>query len=322
MPNYLLAIDQGTTSSRAIVFSAQGLPVASAQQEFKQYFPQDGWVEHDGEELWLSTLKVCREALQNGGLSAGDVAAIGITNQRETTLVWDAQSGMPIHPAIVWQDRRTADYCAELKAAGHEAAVAAKTGLLIDPYFSATKLRWILQQVPGARERAERHAYEADQRGEAARVGRSDPQVAQRLERQFHLFPAALPPHSPGVEFERRGGATARAFEVEALGPAVRVHRRQAGRGVGALRRLLVHGDGVRLPRESGNRERDRSITPAARGGQPFSSRNSITSNQKPTPVSESSWERTSSSWPTSISRNGSKTARSASSGSWLTRLR
>ena len=156
MPNYLLAIDQGTTSSRAIVFSAQGLPVASAQQEFKQYFPQDGWVEHDGEELWLSTLKVCREALQNGGLSAGDIAAIGITNQRETTLVWDAQTGMPIHPAIVWQDRRTADYCAELKAAGHETAVAAKTGLLIDPYFSATKLRWILQQVPGARERAER----------------------------------------------------------------------------------------------------------------------------------------------------------------------
>src|SRR3990167_5250853 len=156
MPNYLLAIDQGTTSSRAIVFSAQGLPVASAQQEFKQYFPQDGWVEHDGEELWLSTLKVCREALQSGGLSAGDIAAIGITNQRETTLVWDAQSGMPIHPAIVWQDRRTADYCAELKAAGHEAAVAAKTGLLIDPNFSATKLRWIPKQVPGARERAER----------------------------------------------------------------------------------------------------------------------------------------------------------------------
>lgn len=156
MSQYLLAIDQGTTSSRAIVFSAQGLPVARAQQEFKQYFPQDGWVEHDGEELWLSTLKVCREALKQSGLSASDVAAIGITNQRETTLVWDAQTGTPIHPAIVWQDRRTADYCAELKDAGHEAAVAAKTGLLIDPYFSATKLRWILQKVPGARERAER----------------------------------------------------------------------------------------------------------------------------------------------------------------------
>jgi glycerol kinase len=156
MAHYILAIDQGTSSSRAIVFSAQGLPVASAQQEFKQYFPHDGWVEHDGEELWLSTLKVCREALHSSGLNASEIAAIGITNQRETALVWDAQTGTPIHPAIVWQDRRTADYCAELKAAGHEDAVASKTGLLIDPYFSATKLRWILDNVAGARARAER----------------------------------------------------------------------------------------------------------------------------------------------------------------------
>lgn len=156
MGRYLLAIDQGTTSSRAIVFSPQGLPVARAQQEFKQYFPQDGWVEHDGEEIWLTTLKVCREALANAGIGAEQVAAIGITNQRETTLVWDAQSGKLIHPAIVWQDRRTADYCAELKAAGHENRVSDKTGLLIDPYFSATKLRWILHTVPGARERAEK----------------------------------------------------------------------------------------------------------------------------------------------------------------------
>ncbi|WP_027897120.1 glycerol kinase GlpK [Zestomonas thermotolerans] len=156
MSQYLLAIDQGTTSSRAIVFSALGLPVASAQQEFKQYFPRDGWVEHDGEEIWLTTLKVCREAIRQSGLNVAEIAAIGITNQRETTLVWDACSGAPIHPAIVWQDRRTADYCAELKAAGHEARVAARTGLLIDPYFSATKLRWILDNVPGARERAER----------------------------------------------------------------------------------------------------------------------------------------------------------------------
>ncbi len=156
MSQYLLAIDQGTTSSRAIVFSAQGSPVARAQQEFKQYFPKDGWVEHDGEDLWLSTLKVCREALRQSGLHASEVAAIGITNQRETTLVWDAATGTPIHPAIVWQDRRTADYCAEMKDAGHETTVAAKTGLLIDPYFSATKLRWILNSVPGARERAER----------------------------------------------------------------------------------------------------------------------------------------------------------------------
>lgn len=156
MSQYLLAIDQGTTSSRAIIFSAQGLPLARAQQEFQQYFPKDGWVEHDGEELWLSTLKVCREALAQSGLQASAIAAIGITNQRETTLVWDAATGTPIHPAIVWQDRRTADYCAELKAAGHEAQVAAKTGLLIDPYFSATKLRWILDNVAGARQRAER----------------------------------------------------------------------------------------------------------------------------------------------------------------------
>ncbi|WP_263138677.1 glycerol kinase GlpK [Pseudomonas sp. RIT-PI-AD] len=156
MSHHLLAIDQGTTSSRAILFNAQGLPVARSQREFKQYFPNDGWVEHDGEEIWQSTLAVCRDALAQQGLSAGDVAAIGITNQRETTLVWDAGSGELIHRAIVWQDRRTADYCAELKAAGHEAQVSAKTGLLIDPYFSATKLRWILQNVPGARERAER----------------------------------------------------------------------------------------------------------------------------------------------------------------------
>jgi glycerol kinase len=156
MSHYLLAIDQGTTSSRAIVFSAQGLPLARAQQEFKQYFPKDGWVEHDAEEIWLTTLKVCREALAQKGLKAEEIRAIGITNQRETTIVWDALSGVPIHPAIVWQDRRTADYCAGLKAAGHEAQVAAKTGLLIDPYFSATKLRWILDNVPGARERAER----------------------------------------------------------------------------------------------------------------------------------------------------------------------
>lgn len=156
MSQYLLAIDQGTTSSRAILFSAQGLPVASAQQEFKQYFPCDGWVEHDGEELWLSTLKVCRQALADSGLCASQVAAIGITNQRETTLVWDAQTGVPIHPAIVWQDRRTADYCAQLKADGHETWVSERTGLLIDPYFSASKLRWLLDQVPGARQRAAR----------------------------------------------------------------------------------------------------------------------------------------------------------------------
>ncbi|MGP0174820.1 glycerol kinase GlpK [Pseudomonas sp. NCHU5208] len=156
MSQYLLAIDQGTTSSRAIVFDTEGRPVARAQQEFRQFFPRDGWVEHDAEEIWSSTLAVCREAIANSGLAVEAIAAIGITNQRETTLVWDAASGEAIHPAIVWQDRRTADYCARLKAEGHEALVSANSGLLIDPYFSATKLRWILESVPGARDRAER----------------------------------------------------------------------------------------------------------------------------------------------------------------------
>src|SRR5690606_15265039 len=119
-------------------------------------FPRDGWVEHAAEDLWRSTLAVCRQALADSGLLATDIRAVGITNQRETTLVWDAATGEAIHPAAVWQDRRTADRCAQLKAAGHEAEVAARTGLLIDPYFSATKLRWILDNVPGARERAAR----------------------------------------------------------------------------------------------------------------------------------------------------------------------
>lgn len=156
MSDYLLAIDQGTTSSRAIIFSASGAAMASAQQEFTQHFPRDGWVEHAAEDLWSSTLAVCREALASSGLQAADIRAIGITNQRETTLVWDAATGEAIYPAIVWQDRRTTEYCAQLKAAGHEADVIARTGLLIDPYFSATKLRWILDNVPGARERAAR----------------------------------------------------------------------------------------------------------------------------------------------------------------------
>ena len=152
----ILAIDQGTTSSRAILFSAEGKPEFTAQQEFTQHFPQDGWVEHDGEDIWNSTLAVCREVLKKAGISASEVAGIGITNQRETTLLWDAESGELLHRAIVWQDRRTADFCAELKAAGHEEKVTERTGLLIDPYFSATKLRWLLENVEGARERAER----------------------------------------------------------------------------------------------------------------------------------------------------------------------
>lgn len=156
MAKPILAIDQGTTSSRAILFAADGSPQHSAQQEFAQHFPADGWVEHDGEDIWQSTLAVCREVLDKAGISASEVAGIGITNQRETALLWDAESGELLHHAIVWQDRRTADFCARLKADGHETLISERTGLLIDPYFSATKLRWLLDEVPDARARAER----------------------------------------------------------------------------------------------------------------------------------------------------------------------
>jgi glycerol kinase len=153
---YVLALDQGTTSSRAILFDAGGRAVASAQRELTQYFPQPGWVEHDPDEIWRTQLACGREALAEAGIAPGDVAAIGITNQRETTLLWDRTSGRPLAPAIVWQDRRTAGRCAELKAAGHEALFRSRTGLLLDPYFSGTKLAWLLAEIPGARQRAER----------------------------------------------------------------------------------------------------------------------------------------------------------------------
>ena len=155
MAAYVLAIDQGTTSSRAILFDENVTPVATDQQEFEQHFPDSGWVEHDPEDIWDTTLKTCKGALLKAGVDASDVAAIGITNQRETTLVWDRSTGKPIHRAIVWQDRRTAGICADLKKAGHEAVVTAKTGLLLDPYFSGTKIAWILDNVEGAREAAE-----------------------------------------------------------------------------------------------------------------------------------------------------------------------
>lgn len=152
---HILAIDQGTTSSRAIVFDKDMRIVTIAQEEFAQHYPASGWVEHDPEDLWRTTLATCRDAMEKAGCKAADVAAIGITNQRETTVVWDAKTGEPIHNAIVWQDRRTSDFCAHLRAEGHEADVTAKTGLLLDPYFSGTKLAWILNNTEGARERAE-----------------------------------------------------------------------------------------------------------------------------------------------------------------------
>lgn len=142
---YILAIDQGTTSSRAIVFDQAMQKVAVAQQEFTQHFPASGWVEHDAEEIWTSVVAVCREAMEKAGAAASDIAAIGITNQRETTVIWDAD-GKAVAPAIVWQDRRTSDLCAELKAAGNEAEVTARTGLLLDPYFSGTKVKWLLDK--------------------------------------------------------------------------------------------------------------------------------------------------------------------------------
>jgi len=152
----ILALDQGTTSSRAIVFDHAGRIVSAAQLEFRQIFPQAGWVEHDPEEIWATQMAVARQALASGGLTACDVAAIGITNQRETTVVWDRRTGTPIHNAIVWQDRRTAGFCDTLKAAGHAPAIQGKSGLVIDAYFSGSKLRWLLDHVPGARARAER----------------------------------------------------------------------------------------------------------------------------------------------------------------------
>ena len=152
---HILAIDQGTTSTRAILFGADMAPVASAQEEFKQHFPQSGWVEHEASDLWSTTASTCRGAIEKAGISAKDITAIGITNQRETTVIWDRKTGKAIHRAIVWQDRRTSELCQTLKAAGHEEMVTERTGLLLDPYFSATKLKWLLDNVDGARARAE-----------------------------------------------------------------------------------------------------------------------------------------------------------------------
>lgn len=149
---HILAIDQGTTSSRAIILDAQMHPIATVQQEFTQHFPASGWVEHDPEEIWSTVVSTCRDAIAQAGLSARDIAGIGITNQRETTVLWDRKTGKALHNAIVWQDRRTADLCSQLKEAGHEAEVTAKTGLLLDPYFSGTKVKWILDTVEGARD--------------------------------------------------------------------------------------------------------------------------------------------------------------------------
>ena len=156
MSRYIMALDSGTTSNRCILFDQAGRVCSVAQKEFTQIFPQPGWVEHDADEIFATQLEVARQALANVGANASDIAAIGITNQRETTIVWNKNTGRPVHNAIVWQCRRTADYCDQLRREGMVDTIRSKTGLVIDPYFSATKIRWILQNVPGAREQAER----------------------------------------------------------------------------------------------------------------------------------------------------------------------
>ena len=156
MPGIILAIDQGTTSSRAIAFSTKLKPLGSGQKEFRQFYPKSGWVEHDPEEIWAGVMAVAKAAIRKAKAKPQDVRAIGITNQRETVVIWNRRTGKPIHKAIVWQDRRTAPLCAQLKAAGHERLFTERTGLLLDPYFSGTKIRWLLDNVKGARERAEK----------------------------------------------------------------------------------------------------------------------------------------------------------------------
>src|SRR5947207_10069209 len=153
---YVLALDQGTSGSTALVVDAEGRVRGRGYAELPQHYPHPGWVEHDPEQIWATIVEAAKSALASAGSTGRDVAAIGITNQRETTIVWERATGKPIHHAIVWQDRRTADFCAELKSRGMEKEISARTGLVLDPYFSATKIAWILDSVPGARERAAR----------------------------------------------------------------------------------------------------------------------------------------------------------------------
>ncbi|MEL7173014.1 MAG: FGGY family carbohydrate kinase, partial [Pseudomonadota bacterium] len=154
MADHVLAIDQGTTSTRAILFDAHMRPVASGQQEFEQHFPRSGWVEHEQADLWSTTAATCRAAIERAGVGPDDLSAVGITNQRETVCVWEKETGRQVHRAVVWQDRRTSEMAARLRDEGHGAMVTERTGLLLDPYFSGTKLAWILDQTEGARERA------------------------------------------------------------------------------------------------------------------------------------------------------------------------
>jgi glycerol kinase len=216
--SYVLALDQGTSSSRAIVFDARGSVLGAARQEFAQHFPQPGWVEHDADEIWTTTRDTARRALREAGLAARDLAAIGITNQRETVVLWDRATGRPVHNAIVWQDRRTAPLMDRLRAAGREPAIRRKTGLLLDPYFSGSKLRWLLDHVPGARRRAaagrlaagtidswlvynltrgRRHVTDVSNASRTMlmnlRTGRWDPELARLLRVPLSVLPDIVP---------------------------------------------------------------------------------------------------------------------------------
>ena len=188
MRRFVLALDQGTTSSRSILFDHDGNVVATAQREFTQHFPRSGWVEHDAEEIWATQAATIAEVLARARASADDVVAVGITNQRETTVLWDRSTGRPVAPAIVWQDRRTADYCARLKADGHETEVARRTGLLLDPYFSGTKLAWLLDNDASLRRRARARRARLRHDRQLARLEafRWCPAHHGRLERQPH----------------------------------------------------------------------------------------------------------------------------------------
>jgi glycerol kinase len=213
MTRFVLALDQGTTSSRSILFDHDGGIVATAQREFTQHFPRSGWVEHDAEEIWATQAATIAEVLARARATVDDVVAVGITNQRETTVLWERSSGRPVAPAIVWQDRRTAEACARLKSEGHEPEISRRTGLLLDPYFSGTKLAWLLDSEPGLRARAER--------GELA-FGTIDSWLAWKLSRGAqHITDATNAANAARHCDQRVGRLCPRLLRIRALLPRV-----------------------------------------------------------------------------------------------------
>ena len=231
--HYVLAIDQGTTSSRAILFDRDGRNVGSGQKELAQHFPKDGWVEHDPEDIWRDVVAVCRQAIAAAGVSPSEIAAIGITNQRETTVLWERGTGTAVHRAIVWQDRRTAEHCRRLVADGLEEHVRARTGLVVDAYFSGTKLAWLLDNVPGARAAAEHGAlaFGTDRQLPALAADRRARPCDGRHQRLAHHAvrhrrSALGPAHAGGAARSR-----SRAARGARLLGRVRHHRPRAVRG-------------------------------------------------------------------------------------------